>query len=75
MPGMAWELWDTESGNIVNTYPTREAALAVVREAMRRHGRHYVQHWSLGSSDPDDGVIPVIEGDDLAHQAHNIVSA
>jgi hypothetical protein len=72
---MHWELWDTESGNIVNTYPTRDAALTVVREALRRHGRIYVQHWSLAPDDDSDGSISVIEGDDLADEAMKIPSA
>jgi hypothetical protein len=72
---MHWELWDTESGNIVNTYPTRESALGVVREAMRRHGRAYVQHWSLAPQDDTNDFGSVIDGDDLADEALKLPSA
>jgi hypothetical protein len=64
-----WELWDVESGNIINTYPTEQAALAVVREAHMRHGRQYVQNWALGQSADDDDSNNVIEGDSLIEQA------
>jgi len=32
-------LMDTETANMVGVYPSREAALADVREAIRRYGR------------------------------------
>ena len=40
-------LWETRSGNIINTYDTEHAALAVVREAIRRHGRGYAEGLAL----------------------------
>ncbi len=63
-----WELWDVESGNIVNTYPNEQAALAVVREAVIRHGPTYVENWALGRDDNDDPDT-VIEGDLLVARA------
>lgn len=33
-----FELWDNESGNLVGSFPSEEAALAVVRQAVERYG-------------------------------------
>ncbi len=35
---MHYELWDTETGNLVGEYDSEDAALAVVRDAQRLHG-------------------------------------
>jgi hypothetical protein len=35
---MTFQLWETESANLVGSYPTEEAALAVVRSAIEKHG-------------------------------------
>jgi hypothetical protein len=66
---IVWELWDVASGNIINTYPTERAALAVVREAGLRPGRQYVEHWALGSDVGDVNPERVIEGDALFEKA------
>ena len=64
---MAYDLWDVESGNIVNTFETEAEALAVVRTLLDLNGPAYVQALSLGHEDDDDGTMRIIaEGDDLA---------
>ena len=63
---MAYDLWDVESGNIVNTFETEGDALAVVRTLLDLNGPAYVQALSLGH-ESDDGTMRIVaEGDDLA---------
>src|SRR5437867_9689628 len=47
--GMNWELWDTESGNMVGDYASESEALNVVRDALRRHGSSGVVTLALGA--------------------------
>jgi hypothetical protein len=63
---MAYDLWDVESGNIVNTFETERDALAVVRTLLDLNGPEYVQALSLGHEDDDGSMRIVAEGDDLA---------
>ena len=48
-----YELWDMQSRNIIGSYPTEAEALAVVREAIERHGRQYVDDLTLGWGDDE----------------------
>ena len=72
---MLFELWDTDTGNIVNTYPTREAALAVVRKAIATYGREYVESWALSCTDCGEDEETILEGAALAERALKIVPA
>ena len=71
--GMHWELWDTESGNMVGDYDSGAEALNVVRDALRRHGSSVVATLALGAEYDDeagdDDLPPVISGQDLAVRA------
>jgi hypothetical protein len=71
---MHWELWDTESGNMVGDYASEADALTVVRDALRRHGSSVVASLALGAEHDDDlgdddNLPPVISGQDLAARA------
>ena len=71
---MHWELWDTESGNLVGDYPTEAAALTIVRDALRRHGPAIAVTLDLGAqyddeSVTDDDLPPVLSGGDLIARA------
>ena len=71
---MHWELWDTESGNMVGDYATEAEALTVVRNALRQHGSSVVATLALGAEHDDeagndDDLPPVISGQDLAARA------
>lgn len=71
---MHWELWDTESGNMVGDYDSEADALAVVRDAVRRHGPGVVRTLALGAEHDDEGgddavLPPVIQGADLVARA------
>jgi len=34
----AYELWEMRSGNLVGSYPSRDAALNVIADTVRKHG-------------------------------------
>ncbi len=72
---MIFELWDIETGNVVTTYPTEEAALAVVRQTALLHGRAYATSWALGSEADGDESSDVLEGADLVERALQGISA
>ena len=56
---MTYDLWDVESGDIVNTFETEREALDVVRTLLDLNGPEYAQALSLGS-DGDDGSMRII---------------
>ena len=62
---MAYDLWDIESGNIVNTFETEREALAVVRTLLDLNGPEYAQALSLGFEDDDGSMRIVAEGNHL----------
>ncbi len=64
-----YELWDFDSANIVNAYPTESAALAVVVAQMDAYGRAAVATWVLLKDDGGPDKLPVAEGDALADLA------
>jgi len=62
---MAYDLWDVESGNIVNTFETEREALAVVRTLLELNGQEYARALSLGYEADDGSMRIVAEGDEL----------
>jgi hypothetical protein len=44
---MVYALWDTESANLIQTFPTEEAALREVRLSVQQLGRDAVLAWAL----------------------------
>jgi hypothetical protein len=65
---VAFELWETTTGNLMGTYPTEEAALAAVRRAITA-GRAYVRSLALGYEDGLGGTRAIAEGDALVERA------
>ena len=45
---MAYEIWDTETNNLLGTYEAEDAALEVLSRALREHGAGYVETLLLG---------------------------
>ncbi len=45
---MAYEVWDTETNNMLGGYETEDAALAVLDRALEEHGSDYVASLLLG---------------------------
>ena len=70
---MTYDLWDVESGNIVNTYETEAEALAVVRELLRQNGDGYASALSLGYEDRGGRMGLVAEGAALAARARDVL--
>jgi hypothetical protein len=66
---MIYDLWDVESGNIVNTFETESEALSVVRTLLDLNEPEYARSLSLGFEDDDGSMEIVAEGDDLAARA------
>jgi len=62
---MTFQLWEADSANLVGSYPTREAALAIVREAVHAHGRDVVRSLVLVREDARGRLTTVGEGDAL----------
>ena len=66
---MFYELWDVESGNIINTYESEAQALAVVRGLLALNGPEYADALSLSFEDDDEESTLVAEGSELAQRA------
>ena len=72
---MIYDLWDVESGNIVNTFETERDALHAVRTLLELNGPGYARALSLGYEDDDGSMGIVAEGDDLAARAATSATA
>jgi hypothetical protein len=64
-----YDLFDLDDGNIVGSYPSEAEALAVVRAALRDHGRAAASTLSLIRVDDDGSESLVADGDDLILRA------
>ena len=69
---MAFELWDTETGNIVGTYPTEAEALAVVQRAVEVYGAGYANGLALALDDEEADVLTLAIGAELASRAQEM---
>jgi len=67
---MFYELWDIQSGNIINTYDTEDEALVVARNLLALNGPEYVRSLSLAFEDDDENITLVAKGAVLAERAH-----
>ena len=68
---MAFELWDTRTANIIGDFPTEQAALEAIREAIQAHGRAYVESWGLAHEDRRGRTKAIAHGALLAERALN----
>lgn len=50
---MRYELWDFDTGNFINGYPSLEAALEIVRTAHQRDGDETLEGLTLLEVDPN----------------------
>lgn len=69
-----YELWDTETGNLMATFVTEAEALDLVREAIRAEGVQTVEGWALGWGDPHGEGAQIAEGADLADRARDEIT-
>jgi len=66
---VAYELWETQTGNLMAWYDTAEQALRVVSETARRHGPSSVSTFALVRVDDDGEIETVTDGSELLEQA------
>jgi hypothetical protein len=69
---MSYELWDTDTGNLLRSYEGIDEALGLVRSAVAAYGRRYVRTWALVKLEPDGAPVTVAVGsalDQLAAEA------
>ena len=57
-----FQIWEAESANLVGSYETEDAALAIVRSAVQKHGRDAVESLALLREEIGTGLTPVAEG-------------
>jgi len=69
---MAYELWDTETGNVSGFFDTLEDALAAVRDAADRHGRRYAEAFAVIREDTRGRSELIAAGDDLVERAQAV---
>ena len=63
--GMTFELWDTESGNLLGSYPSMDAALAFVRSVIGQDGSAAVAQWELFAMEDGISAASVADGEAL----------
>lgn len=66
---MIYDLWDSESGNVVGTFDTKEDALSVVRQALAKHGSEYVETLLFGQQDSRGRTKAIARGKKLVQIA------
>jgi hypothetical protein len=66
---VTYDLWDSQTGNIIATFQTKAEALSVVREALSRHGEDYVESLLFGQEDSRGRTKPIAEGKELVSLA------
>lgn len=65
-----YELWDSESANLVGTFDSEEQALAVVKHSVVSFGPESIRSLVLTSENDQDPDAQVIgSGDDLIRRA------
>lgn len=67
-----FELMDIDSANVVGFYPTREAALAAVRDAFAGHGLVGIRDLALSEKVGDASALLIAEGEELLRLASGI---
>jgi len=68
---MTYELWEAESANMIADFPTKSAALALVREQIEAAGRDSVATWFLGQEDDAGESTIIAKGAQLADLAEH----
>jgi hypothetical protein len=63
---MTYELWDIESGNLVETFADQDEALHAARELIVLNAPAYPAALTLNAVDPEGELSTVAEGEALA---------
>lgn len=69
MTTVSWELMDTDSANVVGFYPTKDEALAVVRDAFQRFGPAGIDDLALSEQTVHGTGKLLAEGSELLRLA------
>jgi len=64
-----FELWDYETRNLIATFPTVEAALAVIRAGVASYGEESMLNLGLGGEDERGDDVLIAEGRGLIRLA------
>ncbi|MBI2761791.1 MAG: hypothetical protein HYX51_10245 [Chloroflexi bacterium] len=67
---MTYEVWDTDTANLVGSYSTEDAALKLVRDTVAASGETRVLTWALAREDRRGKTTTLAVGHDLIAQAH-----
>lgn len=59
------DLWDMESGNLIDSWPTLATALSALKSAIRDGSDAWLDYAVLAIGTEDGTPIPLAEGDDL----------
>ncbi len=67
---MVYQLWSTDTNNLVASLDNEHAALALVLQGIRRNGIHTTDTLSLDAEDEDGNVHPIAHGQALAERVY-----
>ena len=64
---MAYEVWDTVTSNLLDTYDTEHDALSVLGQVLADRGPCYVEALLLGCEDSEGDSRLIAEGEELVN--------
>ena len=65
-----FELWDSESANLVGTYHTKSEALEILRHALTKHGPEGISGLVLSEEgNTEESLTVIAAGDELVRLA------
>ncbi|HYI15851.1 MAG TPA: hypothetical protein VEX37_10705 [Thermomicrobiales bacterium] len=64
-----YEIWDTETGNLIGEFSTEEEALLLVRHAVDDWGAHAAASLVMGYGQNNEVASQLIEGEALIQRA------
>jgi hypothetical protein len=72
---MAYELWSTASGTLLQTSATEQAALRTVLTELAARGQRYAEAFALGYEDARGRSRPIAQGTALSERALQAAAA
>ena len=75
---LAYELWETESGNLMASFDTEVEALRAIGDRARQHGRMSISSIALvqvDDTDEDGEMVTIASGDELLTRAGQAASS
>ena len=67
-----YQLWDTQTGNLMDTFTTQTQALTFVRDVVTAEGASVVEGWALGWGDEQGNGAAIAQGRRLADLALSV---